>query len=435
MQKIGFIITFTAMKQFKTIVASVLSLIVMPYVSAQSASQHLDPGCGVVESADVIRSGGQQRQGEEALFSESVLCGADRTEQYLHLLEGRRVGLLTNHSGLCGGVHLVDTLSRLGVDIRYIFAPEHGFRGVVSAGERVRDGRDPKTGIPVLSLYGASKAPADSVMRKLDVVVFDLQDVGLRYYTYLSTLHYLLEAAARTSTEVVILDRPNPNGHYVDGPILDMKHRSFVGVYPIPVVHGMTLGELAYMAVGEGWVKDGWKCRLRVIRAKGYDHRTLYAPPVPPSPNLPDMTAIYLYPSLCYFEATPVSVGRGTDKPFKIYGHPSMKGRAYSFVPRAMKSAVNPPCKDKVCHGVSLDTIPVGSLVGKGLSLEYVIDAYRDMGMGDRFFNNAFERLIGVDYVREMIGKGASAQEIEACWQDDVAQFKKARAQYLLYDE
>ncbi len=368
-------------------------------------------------------------------YGDDIVCGAERTEEYIPLLEGRRVGILTNRSGMCKGVHLVDTLLSRGIDIRYIFAPEHGFRGDVSAGEQVADGYDPKSGLPVISLYGRTKAPADSILNKLDVVVFDLQDVGLRYYTYLSTLHYLLEAAARTHTEVVILDRPNPNGFYVDGPILDMKHRSFVGVYPVPVVHGMTLGELACMAIGEGWVKDGDISLVSVIRVKGYDHNTLYNVPIPPSPNLPDMTSIYLYPSLCYFESTPVSVGRGTDMPFKIYGHPAMKNRNFTFTPKSRSYALNPPCKDKLCYGVRLDNIPLDGLLGMGINLEYVIDAYNDLKLGDKFFNNAFERLIGVDYVREMIKSGYSASQIEARWKDDVEKFKTLRAKYFLYEE
>ena len=373
--------------------------------------------------------------GQSLRYNDDIKCGADRTELYLPLIKGKKVGLLTNRSGICGGVHLVDTLTRLGIDIRYIFAPEHGFRGDISAGEKVPDGRDPKSGIPVVSLYGSSKAPADSLMRRLDAVVFDLQDVGTRYYTYLSTLHYLLEASARTGTPVIILDRPNPNGHYVDGPVLDMKHRSFVGVYPIPVVHGMTLGELACMAVGEGWVKNGDPDLVTVITASGYDHRTLYRLPVPPSPNLPDMTSVYLYPSLCYFEATPVSIGRGTKEPFKVYGHPSMRHGDHTFTPRSMPSAVNPPCKDRLRRGVSLSGMTQEELLGKGISLEYVVKAYRDLNMGDKFFNNAFERLIGVDYVRRMIKEGASAESIEACWREDADRFRKQRAPYLLYEE
>ncbi len=373
--------------------------------------------------------------GRSLHYNDGIKCGADRTELYLPLIEGKKIGLLTNRSGLCGGVHLVDTLTSLGIDIRYIFAPEHGFRGDISAGEKVPDGRDPKSGIPVVSLYGQAKAPADSLMHRLDAVVFDLQDVGTRYYTYLSTLHYLLEASARTATPVIILDRPNPNGHYVDGPILDMKHRSFVGVYPIPVVHGMTLGELALMAIGEGWVEGGDPALVTVIKAWGYDHNTLYRLPVPPSPNLPDMTSVYLYPSLCYFEATPVSVGRGTDEPFKVYGHPAMKNGDHTFTPRSMPSAVNPPCKGKLCRGVSLAELPEEELLHKGLSLEYIVEAYRDLDMGDKFFNNAFERLIGVDYVRRMIKDGASAESIEACWREDVERFREQRSRYLLYEE
>ena len=257
-----------------------------------------------------------------------IETGAEQTGRYLPLLEGRRVGIMTNHTGTVGRTHLVDTLRSLGVDIRVVFAPEHGFRGQADAGESVASYRDRKTGINVVSVYGSTKRPPDSIMQRLDVLLFDIQDVGLRYYTYLSSMHYLMEACAANGKQLIVLDRPNPNGFYVDGPVLEAKHRSFVGMHPIPVVHGMTLGELARMIDGEGWLRDGLRCKLTVIPCRGYTHRSRYRLPTAPSPNLPNMRAVYLYPSLCFFEGTPVSLGRGTDFPFQAYGHPELQESA-----------------------------------------------------------------------------------------------------------
>ena len=286
-----------------------------------------------------------------------IETGAEQTGRYLPLLEGRRVGIMTNHTGTVGRTHLVDTLRSLGVDIRVVFAPEHGFRGQADAGESVASYRDRKTGIDVVSVYGSTKRPPDSIMQRLDVLLFDIQDVGLRYYTYLSSMHYLMEACAASGKQLIVLDRPNPNGFYVDGPVLEAKHRSFVGMHPIPVVHGMTLGELACMIDGEGWLRDGLRCKLTVIPCRGYTHRSRYRLPTAPSPNLPNMRAVYLYPSLCFFEGTPVSLGRGTDFPFQAYGHPELQGD-FSFTPRSNAGAKNPPLKDKLCHGVDLRTAP-----------------------------------------------------------------------------
>ena len=368
----------------------------------------------------------------KAFSLSGVRPGADDMKTYLPLLENKRVGLLVNQTSMVGEVHLVDTLNRLGIDIVCILAPEHGFRGDADAGSLVGDGTDARTGIPVVSLYGASKKPSDSLMRRLDAVVFDLQDVGVRFYTYLSTLHYLLEAAGENGTEVIILDRPNPNGFYVDGPVLDLKHRSFVGIYPVPVVHGMTLGELAGMARGEGWVSAAGK--LTVIRCLNYTHDSLYRLPVKPSPNLPDMVSVYLYPSLCFFEATPVSIGRGTRFPFKVYGHPDMKGRPFVFTPRSMPGAQNPPQKDCACFGVYLGKMPTEKLLSGEVSFEYLIDAYRDFRDEPKFFTSYFEKLTGVDYVRQMIREGKTADEIRTRWRPDVERFKKIREKYLLYE-
>ncbi len=364
-----------------------------------------------------------------------IETGAEQTGRYLPLLEGRRVGIMTNHTGTVGRTHLVDTLRSLGVDIRVVFAPEHGFRGQADAGESVASYRDRKTGIDVVSVYGSTKRPPDSVMQRLDVLLFDIQDVGLRYYTYLSSMHYLMEACAANGKRLIVLDRPNPNGFYVDGPVLEAKHRSFVGMHPIPVVHGMTLGELARMIDGEGWLRDGLRCKLTVIPCRGYTHRSRYRLPTAPSPNLPNMRAVYLYPSLCFFEGTPVSLGRGTDFPFQAYGHPELQGD-FSFTPRSNAGAKNPPLKDRLCHGVDLRTAPSDERIWeRGVDLGYVIDCYRQLNLGEKFFTPMFDRLTGTDYVRQMILQGAGADRIKARWADDVERFKQTRKPYLLYEE
>ena len=364
-----------------------------------------------------------------------IETGAEQTGRYLPLLEGRRVGIMTNHTGTVGRTHLVDTLRSLGVDIRVVFAPEHGFRGQADAGESVASYRDRKTGIDVVSVYGSTKRPPDSIMQRLDVLLFDIQDVGLRYYTYLSSMHYLMEACAANGKRLIVLDRPNPNGFYVDGPVLEAKHRSFVGMHPIPVVHGMTLGELARMIDGEGWLRDGLRCKLTVIPCRGYTHRSRYRLPTAPSPNLPNMRAVYLYPSLCFFEGTPISLGRGTDFPFQAYGHPELQG-GFSFTPRSNAGAKNPPLKDKLCHGVDLRTSPSDERIWeRGVDLGYVIDCYRQLNLGEKFFTPMFDRLTGTDYVRQMILQGAGADRIKARWADDVERFKQTRKPYLLYEE
>jgi uncharacterized protein YbbC (DUF1343 family) len=366
-----------------------------------------------------------------------VITGDARTELYYPILEGKRVALFGNHTALLpDGEHLVDKLLRDGQQITAVFSPEHGFRGTADAGEHVSSSIDVKTGIPILSLYdGGNNRPSATSMSKFDILLVDIQDVGLRFYTYYITMCRLMAACADYGKQVIILDRPNPNGHLVDGPILDMKYKSGVGWLPIPVMHGMTLGELAQMAVGKGWLGTKTPCQLLVIPCEGYTHHTLTDIQVPPSPNLPNIRAIYLYPSLCYFEATPVSIGRGTNHPFQIYGHPALKHRTFTFVPESRVGAKDPPQLGKVCQGVDLTTLSVDSLATKGIDLSYLIDAYRDLGMGDKFFTSFFEKLIGVSWVRTMIEQGATADEIKARWQPDVEQFKKDRREYLLYME
>lgn len=372
----------------------------------------------------------------EADEPDTVTVGAARFDDYMPLLSGKRVALFSNHTGVVDGRHTLDHLLEHGVNVHCIFSPEHGFRGSADAGQHVSSSVDEVTGIPIASLYsGKRRGPDPNLIDSLDVIVVDIQDVGLRYYTYYVSMIELMNAAARAGKSVMILDRPNPNGMTVDGPILDMTYRSGVGRLPIPVVHGMTLGELAQMANGEGWLDNGSKVDLTVIPCKGYTHQTRYELPIAPSPNLRTMTAVYLYPSICYFEATPVSLGRGTDTPFMVYGHPDMTNRSYSFTPRSMPGAQNPPQLGKVCHGVDLSAIADEDAIAQGINLSYLIDAYRDLNIGDKFFTSFFEKLIGRGDIRKMIENGMTADEIKATWADDVAKFRVQRRPYLLYNE
>ena len=369
-----------------------------------------------------------------------IVCGDERMDIYFPLLQGRRIALFTNHTACIEGIHLLDVLRQHQVDVRLVFAPEHGFRGNADAGQLLADDTDAATGLPVRSLYGgaAGSRPLPQDMQRFDVLLVDIQDVGCRFYTYHITLCALMEACSRAGKEVVLLDRPNPNGHYVDGPLLDTaRYTSAVGRLPIPVVHGLTLGELARMAVGEGWIEGAHDCHLTVVPCLNYTHSTYVELPIPPSPNLPDAKSIALYPSTCYFEATPVSVGRGTDRPFQLYGHPDMKrdSSTYSFVPRSRTGAKRPPQMDKVCYGTDLGNLPIEEIRSRGINLAYLIDAYRRMVCRADFFSPFFERLIGVDYVRTMITEGREAAEIEAVWRGDVARFKEQRRLYLLYPE
>lgn len=365
-----------------------------------------------------------------------VIPGDEQTERYFPLLEGKRIAIFSNHTGMIGDKHLLDLLLENKFNVVAIFSPEHGFRGNADAGEHVSSSTDPQTGVPILSLYdGKLGKPSAASMSKFDLLIVDIQDVGLRFYTYYASMCRLMDACAEHGKQMLILDRPNPNGHYVDGPLLDMRYKSAVGWLPLPVVHGMTLGELALMVNGEGWLPEGRTCDITVIPCRNYTHQTPYRLPVPPSPNLPNMKAVYLYASLCYFEATPVSLGRGTSLPFQVYGHPEMTGYNYSFTPRSLPGAKNPPQKDKLCHGVDLSQLSEEELRHKGIDLSYLIDAYRNLNLGDRFFTSFFEKLMGVAYVRKMIEDGRSAEEIEATWADDVARFKQQRKPYLLYAE
>ncbi|MDD3624642.1 MAG: DUF1343 domain-containing protein, partial [Proteiniphilum sp.] len=312
----------------------------------------------------------------------------------------------------------------------------HGFRGTADAGEHVSSSVDEKSGTPIWSLYGSgSSKPTAERMQAFDILVFDLQDVGLRFYTYYASMARLMDACAEHGKQMIVLDRPNPNGMYVDGPILDMKHKSGVGWLPIPVVHGMTLGELALMINGEGWLPEKRVCDLTVVPCENYTHQTRYNLPIAPSPNLPNNHAIYLYPSTCLFEGTAMSLGRGTPYPFEVYGHPDYRGSDFSFTPRSVPGAKNPPLLNKKCYGVDLRELPDEEIIAGGFDLTYLIDAYRNLGMGDRFFTPFFEKLVGVDYIRQDILAGKTAEEIKKRWRCDVEQFKQQRKPYLLYEE
>ena len=374
-----------------------------------------------------------------------VILGAERTDVYFPLIQGKNVALLSNHTGVAGGIHTLDRLIEAGMHVTAIFSPEHGFRGSAGAGDKVGDSVDEKTGVPILSLYdGKRMRPSDEAMRQFDVLIVDIQDVGLRFYTYYITMCRMMQACAEYNKLMIILDRPNPNGFYVDGPILDMKYKSGVGWLPIPVVHGMTLGELALMVNGEHWLDNNAFCPLTVVPCANYTHQTRYRLPIAPSPNLQNMLAIYLYPSTCYFEATPVSLGRGTDKPFLQYGHPHMqKGKAFresntqpaTFTPKSCPAALTPPQQDRKCFGTDLSNLTEEQAMQKGIDLSYLIDAYQQLALDNWFFSAFFEKLIGVSYVRKMIIQGKSAEEIRATWADDVAAFRLQRKPYLLYEE
>ena len=366
--------------------------------------------------------------------SEKIKVGAEQTEEYLPALKGQRVAVLANHTAMVGEQHLVDMLISKGVKLVGIFSPEHGFRGGADAGEHVKSSVDEKTGVPIWSLYdGNSKRPSNEKMQAFDILLVDMQDVGLRFYTYYISMLRMIDACADFSRKVIVLDRPNPNGMYVDGPLLDMaKYKSGVGALPIPVVHGLTMGEIAMMAQGEGWSR---KCDVRVVKCSGYTHQTRYTLPIAPSPNLPNQHSIYLYPSTCLFEGTVCSLGRGTDAPFQIYGHPDYKGGEFEFTPRSVAGAKNPPLKDQKCHGVDLRGLDDEQIIASGFNLEYVIDAYRNLDMGEKFFTRMFLLLTGVDYIKQMIIEGKSADEIRKVWQKDVEEFKLLRRGYLLYEE
>lgn len=365
-----------------------------------------------------------------------VVVGAARFDTYLPLLQGKNVGMIVNHSSLVGDTHLVDTLLSLGIQVKKIFAPEHGFRGTADAGETVKNNIDTRTGLPVISLYGSTKKPGPAELAGLDVVVFDIQDVGARFYTYISTMSLAMEACAEHGLSFLVLDRPNPNGHYVDGPVLEPGFSSFVGMHPVPVVHGMTVGEYALMVNGEKWLKNGLQVQLQIVTCENYTHSTVYEPPVRPSPNLPDIKSIYLYPSLCFFEGTPLSVGRGTDRPFQLFGAPEYMGKYnFSFTPESRPGAKNPPLLGKRCYGIDLGNKSTEELRDVGFNLEWIIEMYQHYPRKESFFTNFFTTLAGTARLAQQIRSNTPIETIRASWEPALTNYKSMRMKYLLYEE
>lgn len=365
--------------------------------------------------------------------AQGLQLGADHLGELLPKIKGKKVSLVVNQTSvLTTGTHLLDTLLACNVHVVKIFAPEHGFRGNADAGEQIINYKDSKTGLEVISLYGKNYKPSPLQLRDIDVLIFDMQDVGTRFYTYISTMHYVLEACAENGKECIVLDRPNPND-YIQGPVLDMKFKSFVGMHPIPILHGLTIGELAQMINGEGWLKNKVKCNLQVISMTGWKHGQTYSLPVKPSPNLPNDQAISLYPSLCFFEATGISVGRGTDFPFQVAGAPSTKYGDFTFIPRSIAGAKTPLHLNKVCYGEDLRQ----NAIEGGIDLSYLLSFYKKSNQGSAFFINPkfMDLLAGTDKLRLQIIAGISAQNIYETWNEDLVKYKTMRNKYLLYPE
>ena len=370
-------------------------------------------------------------------LSAEIKPGAGSTAEYVPLLKGKKIALVVNQTSVIGKTHLLDTLLALHIKVKKIFAPEHGFRGDASAGADIANTTDKKTGLPVVSLFGKKFKPAPEDMADIDIVVYDIQDVGARFYTYISTLHYVMEACAENNKQLIILDRPNPNGYYIDGPVLEKQFSSFVGVDPVPIVYGMTCGEYAMMLNGEGWLKGSEQCQLKVIKVQGYTHNDMYELPIAPSPNLPTMQAIYLYPSVCLFEGTDVSVGRGTDKPFEIIGKPGFAPGEVKFTPHSIPGkAEDPPYKGIECNGFELSKFADDYIKHSNqLYLFWLVGFYNHSDNKDKFFNPFFDKLAGTDKLRQEIIDGWDADKIRKSWTKDINTFKLIRSKYLLYTD
>jgi len=363
----------------------------------------------------------------------NIIIGAEQQEHYLPLLKAKNVALVVNQSSEVYGEHLVDALLREKINVTKIFAPEHGFRGKADAGAHIKSGIDSATGLPIVSLYGKHKKPTRTDLKNIDVLVFDIQDVGVRFYTYLSTLHYIMEAGAENNIEVIVLDRPNPNGSRIDGEVLNMKYKSFVGMHPVPILYGMTIGEYALMINGEGWLKGRLKSKLKVVKLRNYTHSSFYSLNIKPSPNLPNDLSIYLYPSLAFFEGTPFSAGRGTTSQFQLYGSPYYKKKNFSFVPVSREGAKYPKYQNKKCYGVDLgfESMPMH----EGINLTYLLDAYKNYPYKKKFFlkSRFIDKLAGSNKLRQQVLAGKSAKQIKQSWQKKLNQFKLMRQNYLLY--
>lgn len=372
--------------------------------------------------------------------SNEIKTGTDQSEQYLPKLEGKKVAVVANQTTvlLPSRQHLVDYLFEQKVDLVRIFAPEHGFRGNHSAGAHVSNGKDSKTGLPIVSLYGSNKKPTAAQMDGLDIIIFDIQDVGARFYTYISTMHYVMEAAAENGVKVLILDRPNPHGWHIDGPVLKDGFQSFVGMHKIPVIHGMTIAEYAKMLNGEGWLKNGVKCDLEIVKMQNWTHETRYSLPIAPSPNLPNDLSINLYPSLCFFEGTQVSIGRGTATPFQLIGHPDFEKtnfNSFSFTPKSIPGVSDhPKLEGKTCYGKDFNVVKDLELILIGaFDLSYLVKCYELSENKADFFTAFFDKLAGTDELKKQIKDGMSAVEIKETWQDDLKAFEAIRSKYLLY--
>ena len=362
--------------------------------------------------------------------SNKIMTGADQLDLLLPSLGGKRVALIVNQTSVVEKTHLADTLKSRGVNIVKVFAPEHGFRGNAADGEPVNDTIDLKTGIPLLSLYGKSHKPKPQQLTDVDILIFDVQDVGARFYTYISTLTWVMEACAENGKSLIVLDRPNPNGNYVDGPILQPAFKSMIGLHPIPIVHGLTIGEIAGMINGEGWLEGKKKCKLEIVKLKNWKHADEYSLPVRPSPNLPNDQAIRLYPSICLFEGTVISLGRGTPMPFQVLGNPELKNMSFQFTPVAIKGfSIHPPLENKLCYGIDLRSVPVD----RKLDLSYLFKFYQAFPDKEKFFTNYFEKLVGNKELREQIKKGMTEDQIRATWKEGLDSYKEKRKKYLLY--
>lgn len=370
------------------------------------------------------------------ITKDDIKTGAECTAQYFPMLKGKRIAICCNQTATIGKVHLVDSLIKAGFDVKKVFAPEHGFRGDAEAGATIGNFSDKQTGLPVISLYGKDYKPKASDLNDVDMVIFDIQDVGARFYTYISTMHYVMEACAENKKTVLVLDRPNPNGFYVDGPVLEKELKSFIGMHPVPIVHGMTIAEYAQMINGEGWLKNGIKCDLKFVKVENYNHTYFYILPVKPSPNLPDMNAVYLYPSLCLFEGTVMSIGRGTDKPFQVIGHPDFKIGTYTFTPQSRPEAKQPPCMGKKCNGYDLtDFAELFIKNYKQIYLFWLMGVYENMPDKDKFFSNTFDKLAGTPLLKKQIIEGVKEEDIKKSWQPALDNYKKMRKKYLLYTD
>jgi len=372
------------------------------------------------------------------LFSQ-IITGAAQTERYLPLLQNKQVAVCLNQTAVIGATHLVDTLISANINVVKIFAPEHGFRGEAEAGAHIQSSTDAKTGVPIVSLYGKNKKPSPEQLKDVEIIIFDIQDVGCRFFTYISTLHYIMETAAAAKIPLLILDRPNPNGYFVDGPVLEENYKSFVGMHTVPVVHGMTIGEYALMINGEKWLENNLVCELQVIDCKNYTHNDRYSLPINPSPNLSSDEAIYLYPSLCLFEGTEISIGRGTATPFQIFGHPNLTVGDFYFIPEPIKGvSENPPQKGKKCRGFDLTDEARENLNNHNIfNISYLLTAYKRFPKELIFFSNPdfFDKLAGNSTLRRQIINGKSEEEIRASWQPALENFKTIRSKYLLYSE